>query len=41
MDLIDDQDSQEMALMYKFGAMKARVPIKEEYILTPTFLVVY
>jgi hypothetical protein len=38
-DLIDDEDSLEMELIYAIGVMKSKVPIKEEYIPTPTFSV--
>jgi hypothetical protein len=39
MNLNDDEDSSEMVLMYEIGVEKLKVPIKEEYILTPTFSV--
>jgi hypothetical protein len=39
--LIDDEDSLEMAWIWWIGAMKSKLPIKEEYIPTPTFLVSY
>jgi len=39
MNLIDDEGSSMKTLIYEIGATKSKVPIKEEYIPTPTFLV--
>jgi hypothetical protein len=41
MDLIDDEDSPNMELIYEIGVVKSKVPIKEEYIPKPTFSVSY
>jgi hypothetical protein len=39
-DLIDDEESPEIVLIYVIGVVKGKVPIKEECIPKPTFSIV-